>query len=64
MSDPKITYELDRFGMGDESDHIIIDREALHEQEVSPAVATVILLQQINWRLRDISMILHDISQR
>ena len=36
------------------------DREAIHEQEISPQIATVILLKGIHGHLRDISRLLHE----
>lgn len=59
MTDPKITYHLDKLGLGNESNDIEIDREALHGNEISPQIAAVLLLDQIDRRLRDISLILH-----
>lgn len=59
MTEPTIIYHLDKLGLGNESNDIVIDREALHEKEISPQIATVLLLQQIDGRLRDISLILH-----
>jgi len=56
VADPTFTYFLDKLGLGNEEDSIEIDREALHGKEVSAEVATVILLRQINSRLRDIEL--------
>lgn len=64
MSEPTLIYHLDKFGLGDESDHIDIDREALHEQEISPQIATVILLKQIERHLSDISKLMHESRDR
>lgn len=60
MPEPTLIYHLDKFDLGDESDHIDIDRMALHEQEVSPQIATVILLKQIEQHLSDISKLMHE----
>jgi hypothetical protein len=62
MTDPKMTYFLDKLGLGNESNDIEIDREALHGQEVSPQVATVLLLQQIERHLSDISTVIHEMK--
>ena len=64
MAEPKITYFLDKHGLGNESNDVEIDREALHGKEISPQVATVLLLQQIERHLRDISINIHEINER
>lgn len=59
MTEPKLTYWLDKLGMGKDDDDIEFDRESLHGKQVSPEFAAVVLLNQIDRRLRDIETILH-----
>lgn len=59
MTEPKLTYWLDKFGIGNDDNDIEFDREALHGKQVSPEFAAVVLLNQIDRRLRYMETILH-----
>ena len=59
MTEPKITYWLDKLGLGNDDDDIEFDRESLHGKQVSPEFAAIVLLKQIDRRLSTIEMILH-----
>lgn len=60
MTEPTITYWLDKYGLGNDDDDIEFDREALHGKSISPELATVVLLNQINRSLKSIEIILHE----
>lgn len=60
MSDTPFTYFLDPHNLGLDDDEIEFDREAMHGKPVSPAIAAVILLRQINSRLRDLQISIND----
>lgn len=59
MTEPKITFWLDKLGLGNDDDDIEFDREALHGKQVRSEFAAVVLLNQIDRRLKTIEMMLH-----